>query len=227
MVSIYDNISSIKENIIKAQKVSMFNQEVTLIAVTKTVNYQKAIEALEAGVQVIGENRVQEVLNKYPNIPKGTRWHLIGSLQTNKVKYIIDKVELIHSLDRMDLAIEIDKRAKQHNKVMEVLVQVNISHENSKHGLLEMDVVEFIKNVASSCENVKIVGLMGMASFEAEKEETRPYFKKLSAIFQEIKGMDIPNVDMKHLSMGMSNDYEVAIEEGATLVRVGTSIFAK
>lgn len=226
-MSITKNIMTIKQNIKAAQEKSRFKEDVTLIAVTKTVDYNAALEAIDAGIDVIGENRVQEVLNKYPFIEQKAKWHLIGSLQTNKVKYIIDKVELIHSLDRMDLAIEIDKRAKQHGKVMEVLAQVNISHEDSKHGLLETDVVEFIQNVAATCTNVKVVGIMGMAPFELEKEATRPYFKALRHIFEQLKQMNIPNTQIKHISMGMSNDYEVAIEEGATLIRVGTSIFAK
>lgn len=226
-MSIAENILKVKQNIKIAQEESKFNQEVSLIAVTKTVDHNKALEAIEQGIEIIGENRVQEVLSKYPYIENKVKIHLIGSLQTNKVKYIIDKVELIHSLDRIDLAQEINKRAKQHNKVMKVLAQVNISHEDSKHGLLETDVVEFIKKVASTCENVQIVGLMGMAPFEIEKEATRPYFRNLKTIFDQLKEMNIPNIKMEHLSMGMSNDYEVAIQEGATIVRVGTSIFAQ
>lgn len=221
------NINLVKDKIIEAQKKSIYNQTVELIAVTKTVESDIMNEALNYGIENIGENKVQEIQRKYDQINKSVNWHLIGTLQTNKVKYIADKVYMIHSVDRIDLAKEIDKQAKKHNRTIDCLVQVKLSEEDTKHGVEPASVLELVKQISSEFKNVRICGLMGMAPYKEAKEETRKYFKELKRIFDEIRDLQIEGVYMKHLSMGMSNDFEVAIEEGATLVRVGTSIFGE
>ncbi|HCU2997451.1 TPA: YggS family pyridoxal phosphate-dependent enzyme, partial [Clostridioides difficile] len=175
----------------------------------------------------VGENKPQELARKYDIIGDKLNWHLIGTLQTNKVKYIIDKVCMIHSLDRIALCEEIQKRAEQINREIDCLVQVNISKEESKHGLDREEVVDFVKEVSEKYKNIKIKGLMTMAPFIEDEDEIRGVFKGLKDLSKQIKEQNIPNVGMDVLSMGMSHDYEIAIEEGATIVRVGTSIFGE
>ena len=225
MTSIKSNIEKVR-NIINesANKVSRDSKEIMLLAVTKMVN---VLEAIDYGITDVGENKPQELVKKYDVIGDKVRWHLIGSLQTNKVKYIIDKVYMIHSLDRLGLCEEIQKRAKQINKNINCLIQVNISKEESKHGLYEEDVVNFIKDVSAKYENIHIRGLMTMAPFTEDKDKVRGVFKKLKNLSIEIDKLNIQNVSMEYISMGMSNDYDVAIEEGSNIVRVGTSIFGK
>lgn len=226
-MSIEQNLSSIIEKIQNSAKKSKFSQNVELIAVTKTVESGKINEVISLGIKNIGENKVQEIQRKYPDIKTEVNWHLIGTLQTNKVKYIADKVYMIHSLDRIELAKEIDKQAKKNNRIINCLIQVKISEEDSKHGTEIENVVNLIKHIAKEHVNIKICGLMGMAPYFEDKENSRQYFKKLHSVFDDIKSMDIPGVSMRHLSMGMSNDYEIAIEEGATFVRIGTAIFGE
>ena len=227
MQSIANNIQMLKRELDALQSQSGKNGPVTLIAVTKTVGIDKVNEAIKAGIEDVGENKVQEIINKYPHSEKKINWHLIGSLQTNKVKYIIDKASLIHSLDRVELAREIDKRAKAKDLIAECLVQVNISREESKHGVLIEDAVEFIKAAAYNYKNIRITGLMGMASFEEDPENTRPYFQKLKNLYDTVNLLEIDGVQMKYLSMGMSNDYRVAVQEGSNMVRIGTAIFGE
>ncbi len=227
MQEVENNIKKLKKEIDSLQSQSKKNDLVTLIAVTKTVGADKVNEAIRSGIKDVGENKVQEIINKYPLAEKKINWHLIGSLQTNKVKYIIDKASLIHSLDRIELAAEIDKRAKSKSITVNCLVQVNISREESKHGVLIEDAVEFIETVAFNYKNIKILGLMGMASFEEDSENTRPYFRKLKDLYDTVNLLKIDNVQMKHLSMGMSNDYKVAVQEGSNMVRIGTAIFGE
>lgn len=228
MSSIQENLSNIKNNIkICATKVNRNSEKITLLAVTKTVDTDAVLEAIESGVTDVGENKPQELARKYEIIGDKVNWHLIGSLQTNKVKYIIDKVYMIHSLDRQALGEEIQKRAEKINKTINCLVQVNISKEESKHGLEEKDVTDFIKYVSSNYKNIKIKGLMTMAPFSKDEEEVRTVFKGLKQLSIEIDKMNIHNVSMEYLSMGMSNDYEIAIEEGSNIVRIGTSIFGE
>ena len=198
-----------------------------MIAVTKTIDIKPMEEVLEEGVLCFGENKVQEVLNKYEQFPNTVKWHLIGTLQSNKVKYIIDKVEMIHSLDRMSLAKEIDRRAKEIGVVMKCLIQVNISQEESKHGLDKAEALKFIEEVAQNFSNIQVLGLMGMAPFVEDSEEARPYFRQLKELFEEAKNLNLGTGQMKYLSTGMTNDYTVAIEEGSNMVRVGTGIFGK
>lgn len=227
MQSIANNIQMLEHELENLQRQSGKNDPVTLIAVTKTVGIDKVNEAIRAGIRDVGENKVQEIINKYPDSEENVNWHLIGSLQTNKVKYIIDKVSLIHSLDRIELAREIDKRASAKGMIVDCLVQVNISREESKHGVLIEDAVEFIKTAAFDYKNIKIKGLMGMASFEEDPENTRPYFRKLKNLYDAVNLLEIDGVQMKYLSMGMSNDYRVAVQEGSNMVRIGTAIFGE
>lgn len=227
-MSILENIEKVRKNIeTAALKSGRKLEDIHLIAVTKTVGVFEIEEALKAGVSNIGENKVQEVTKKYDSVKDAAKWHLIGTLQTNKVKYIIDKVDLIHSLDRIALAEEIDKRAKKISKVMDCLIQVNISLEDSKHGVLKEETLDFVKEVSKRYDNLRIKGLMGMAPFELEPEDTRVYFRQMKKLSDQISKEEIPNVSMEYLSMGMTNDYMVAIEEGANMVRVGTAIFGE
>lgn len=191
-------------------------EDITLVAVSKTVPPEVITAALAAGVTDLGENRVQELLAKQPQLPPGVRWHLIGTLQTNKVKYIIDRIHLLHSLDRWELAREISKRASVRGLIIRALIQVNVSGEETKHGLVPAEVPVFYREVRQ-LPGLQIEGLMTMAPLVAEAELARPYFRQLRELAQEL--------GLKHLSMGMSNDYQVAIEEGATLVRIGSDIF--
>lgn len=199
-------------------------KEVTVIAVSKTKPLSNVVELQQHGVMDFGENKVQELCSKYEEIEKPVRWHLIGHLQTNKVKYIVDKVELIHSVDSLKLAKQISKEAIKKNVTIPILIQVNVAHEESKFGLDQEAVTEFILEV-SKLPNVHINGLMTIAPFVDDPEDNRKYFRELKQLFIDIDSKNFDNVDMSVLSMGMTNDYEVAIEEGATMIRVGTAIF--
>ena len=228
MENIRENIESIRKRIADAAKrAGRDANDIKLIAVTKTVDIDKVEEAIAANALDAGENKPQELARKYDVLEDKIRWHQIGSLQTNKVKYIIDKVCMIHSLDREGLAEEIDKRAKKIGRVIDCLVQVNISGEESKHGMSREEVEPFVRIVAEKYPNIKIKGLMTMAPFDAEEDEIRKVFRNLKELSDEINNMNIGNVEMKELSMGMTNDFEIAVEEGATMVRVGTAIFGK
>ena len=226
-MDVKDNLKSVQASIEQARQNSCEKQEVTLVAVTKTIDVGPMKEVLKEGVSCFGENKVQEILSKYEKFPDTVKWHLIGTLQSNKVKYIIDKVELIHSLDRMSLAKEIDRRAKEIGIVMKCLIQVNISREESKHGLDKAEALKFIEEVAQNFSHIQVLGLMGMAPFVEDEEEARPYFRQLKELFEEAKNLNLGTGQMKYLSMGMTNDYTVAIEEGSNMVRVGTGIFGK
>jgi len=223
MVDIVGNLAEIKLNIAKAAaKVNRNAEDIKLIAVTKTRDVATIQTAIAAGITRIGENRVQEIQDKYDAIGPTVEWHMIGHLQTNKVKYIIDKVDLIHSLDRLSLAEELQARVK---KPVNVLVQVNVSGEESKFGIEPAAATSFIRQVAQDYPLIKIKGLMTVAPFVDDPEETRPVFRGLRDLAAEIAALAIPGVEMTELSMGMTNDYLVAIEEGATMVRIGTAIF--
>lgn len=226
-MDVKDNLKSVQASIEQARQNSCEKQEVTLVAVTKTIDVGPMKEVLKEGVACFGENKVQEILSKYEKFPDTVKWHLIGTLQSNKVKYIIDKVEMIHSLDRISLAKEIDRRAKEIGVVMKCLIQVNISQEESKHGLDKAEALKFIEEVAQNFSHIQVLGLMGMAPFVEDAEEARPYFRQLKGLFEEAKNLNLGAGQMKYLSMGMTNDYTVAIEEGSNMVRVGTGIFGK
>ena len=199
-------------------------EEVTLIAVSKTKPVPMLEEAYEGGARDFGENKVQEIMDKYEKV-KPVRWHLIGHLQTNKVKYIIDKVAMIHSVDSLHLAKEIDKRARQHGLVMDILIQVNSAMEESKFGITTEETGKMIDDILRECPNIRIRGLMCIAPFEDNPDDARVYFAEVKKLYDEYAKVHHPNLDFKYLSMGMSNDFEVAVEEGSNLIRVGTSIF--
>ncbi len=225
-MSIKENIDIILEKTAAAAIRSGRNPEdITVIAVSKTVDADRAREAAEGGLINLGENRVQELVNKYEQLSDtDVKWHLIGHLQKNKVKYIIDKAVLIHSVENLELANEINKRALQHNITANVLIELNIGEEESKFGIGEESVYEFVK-LMEQFENIKILGLMTVAPFNENPEDIRWVFKKMKEIFNKISGMKLKNTEMKILSMGMTNDFEIAIEEGANMVRIGTAIF--
>lgn len=224
---IRDNIKAVLQRVeAAAHKSGRKAEDIRVVAVTKTVDENRILKAVESGLYDLGENRVQELCDKYENIGKRCRWHLIGHLQTNKVKYIVEKVDLIHSLDRMELAEEIQKRAEKAGRIMEALVQVNIAEEESKFGM-EMDKVpDFLKNV-SKFPNIRIKGLMTIAPLAQNPEEIRWVFTELRKLHIDITRENIDNINMDYLSMGMSNDFEAAIEEGSNMVRIGTAIFGK
>lgn len=200
--------------------------DVKLIAVTKTHPASEINEAIDAGATDIGENRVQEVLEKYEDV-KPVKWHLIGHLQTNKVRQIIDKVVMIHSVDSLKLAHEINKRAEAHGIVMDVLIEINSAMEETKSGISASELKQLCESITAECESVRICGLMCIPPIADEPEDARPYFKEAAALFNEMKNWDLPAERFRptELSMGMSGDFEVAIEEGSTMVRVGSSIF--
>ena len=199
-------------------------EEVTLIAVSKTKPVETLQEAYDLGVRIFGENKEQELTAKYEALPKDIHWHMIGHLQTNKVKYIIDKAELIHSVDSLKLAETIEKEAAKHDLIADILVEVNVAEEESKFGMKMEEVIPFVEKV-SAFPHVRVRGLMTIAPFVEDPEENRSIFADLHKLYIDIKKKNHDNDTVSVLSMGMTNDYEVAIEEGATMVRVGTGIF--
>jgi pyridoxal phosphate enzyme (YggS family) len=209
-----------------AEKSGRTAEDIKVIAVTKTVEVDRIKNVYEYGLRDMGENRVQELTDKYDKLPEDCKWHLIGHLQTNKVKYIIDKVAMIHSVDSVELAKEINLRAEKHGRIIDILLQVNVSGEETKFGISPDEVYDFIGKI-SQMKNLCLKGLMTIAPFTHDPQEIRPVFKNLYNIYIDIKHKRIDNVNMDYLSMGMSNDFEVAIEEGANVVRIGTSIFGK
>ncbi|MBE5952862.1 MAG: YggS family pyridoxal phosphate-dependent enzyme [Lachnospiraceae bacterium] len=222
-----ENLLSVKNKIETACKKTGRNvDEITLIAVSKTKPLSDIEELIAYGTMEFGENKVQELVDKYENVSTPVNWHLIGHLQTNKVKYIVDKACLIHSVDSLKLAKEIEKEAVKKNVIANILVQVNVANEDSKFGLESGEVFDLVESI-SKLSNIKIKGLMTIAPFVENPEGNRGYFRQLKQLSLDIKSKNIDNVDMSILSMGMTNDYEVAIEEGATMVRVGTGIFGE
>lgn len=225
-MTINNRISEVRKNIEKACKTAGRNpNEITLVGASKTKSAEIINEALENGLETIGENRVQELTEKYPYIKNGTHIHLIGHLQTNKIKYIIDKVELIHSVDSQHLAKEISRCAEKAGITMNILVQVNVSGEESKSGIAPENLDSLLEYI-DTLNNIKVKGLMTIPPLETESlTESRKVFKELKTIFENEKLKAYKNTTMEILSMGMTNDYEVAVEEGATMVRVGRAIF--
>lgn len=222
---IAENIKTVLQKIERAAAKSGRPAEaVKLIAVTKTIPPELIRAALNSGVTELGENRVQELREKYDSIGEGCNWHLIGHLQTNKVKYIADKVSLIHSLDSLELAREIQKRGEMAGRSIEVLVQVNIAGEETKFGIDKSEAIAFIKRV-SGYPSMRVRGLMTIAPLAANAEDVRYVFRELAKLRIDICRENIDNIGMDYLSMGMSGDYEVAIEEGSNMVRIGTAIF--
>lgn len=221
---LHDNLQKVKGKIEKAcWKAGRNPAEITLVAVSKTVDIETVRKAYELGITHFGENRVQELKNKVPLLPEAN-WHMIGRLQTNKVKDILGKVVLIHSLDRWNLAEEIDKRAKIMDINVSTLLQINIAGEEQKAGLLPDDVEYFLESIGQ-LSNIRILGFMTMAPLLDNPEEARPVFRELFNLRHKFSAHNYVNVDLKYLSMGMSQDFDIAIEEGANIVRIGSSIF--
>jgi len=224
---IKDNYENVLYQIEEAAKISGRSlHDITLIGVSKTVEVDRIKELTALGVLDLGENRVQEICDKYDSFDQNIRWHLIGQLQTNKVKYIIDKVTMIQSLDRIELAREIQKRAEKAGKVMDALVEVNVSGEETKSGIAPSKAIDFIGQL-SEFPNLRVKGLMTVAPFFTDNRETRPIFRGLRKLAVDIDKENIHNINMDFLSMGMSNDFTIAIEEGSNMVRVGTKLFGK
>lgn len=226
-MTIKDNVNEVRENIAKAALRAGRNPEdITLCAVSKYIEVPKIKEALEAGVTVLGENKVQELVDKLPQFSEDVNFHMIGQLQTNKVKYIIDKVKLIHSLDRKSLLKTLDKEAKKKNIISDTLIQVNLTSDPNRGGVSIDELPEFVEEVGKY-SSVRVRGLMCVAQNVDDENIIREDFRRMRLEFERLKLYNICNVSGEILSMGMSHDYEIAIEEGATLVRVGTRIFGK
>lgn len=221
------NIRLIRERMENACKRSGRDlQSVRLMAVSKTVELERIRQALDAGITMLGENYVQEAREKIPAIGHPAEWHMIGHLQTNKVKYVVNLFDWVHSVDRLELARELDKRAGQNNRRLKVMIEVNVSGEGSKSGAETAQVLELIRQI-SLLPNISVRGLMTMPPYSDNPENSRPYFHALCKLRDEINAATIPNIRMDELSMGMTDDFEVAIEEGATILRVGRAIFGE
>lgn len=222
-----ENLANVEANIcIACQNGGRARSEITLIAVSKTKPVEMLQEIYEYGIRDFGENKAQEICDKYDKLPTDIRWHMIGHLQRNKVKYIIDKVCMIHSLDSYRLAEEINIQAKKHNLIMPVLIQVNVANEDTKFGIGIQDAVLLAEEI-SHLNNIQIRGLMTVAPFVDDPNDNRQYFQQLKQLAVDIKSKNMDNVFMEVLSMGMTGDYMAAIEEGATMIRVGTGIFGE
>lgn len=217
---------SISSNLLKIKDVLPKN--ITLVAVSKTKPISDLIEAYEAGQRIFGENKIQEMTQKWEQMPKDIQWHMIGHVQTNKVKYMAPYVSLIHGVDSLKLLKEINKQAKKWRRVIPCLLQVYIATEETKFGLEQDELLQLIhSDEFKEMENIKIIGLMGMASFTEDIDKIRKEFQSLKDIFDYVKPYQLPNCHFEHLSMGMSGDYKIAIECGSTMVRIGSSIFGR
>lgn len=226
-VNITDRLKVVRERMARAaERAGRRAEGVTLVAVSKTRTVAEVEEALRAGVEVLGENRVQEAEEKHGAVSLAARWHLVGHLQTNKARKAVEIFELIHSVDSLRLAQEVDRRAERMGKVADVLVQVNTSGEASKSGVALDGALDLIGAV-SGLKSIRVRGLMTIGALGAEGDRARPFFVRLREIRDRVAAAQIPGVSMEHLSMGMTGDFEAAIEEGATLVRVGTAIFGE
>ncbi len=220
-----ENLAFVENEIQEAcKRAGRDRRDVTLIAVSKTKPVSELKEAYDLGVRVFGENKVQELADKYEKLPKDIHWHMIGHLQRNKVKYIIDKVDLIHSVDSLRLAETIESEAAKRNITVNILIEVNVAGEESKFGLSPQELPKFVEEVAKF-PHIRVQGLMTIAPFVEDSEENRAIFESLRKLSVDIEGKNVDNMTMRVLSMGMTNDYSVAVEEGATMVRVGTGIF--
>ncbi|MCA6378947.1 MAG: YggS family pyridoxal phosphate-dependent enzyme [Cytophagales bacterium] len=218
-MDIKSNIKAINETLTAGCK---------LIAVSKTQPIEKILQAYQTGQRVFGENKAQEMLAKYEALPKDIEWHMIGHLQSNKVKYIAPFVSLIHSVDSVRLLEEINKQGQKINRIIPCLLQMYIANEDTKFGFSQEEVIELLDNYPLSFHNVRVVGLMGMASFTNNQQQIRAEFRSLKVFFEKIRGKTLPpQVEMKELSIGMSGDYRIGMDEGSTLVRIGTSIFGE
>ena len=227
MSMLLDNLNDVEKRIQAAcDRSGRKREEVLLVAVSKTKPVEMIEEIMAAGIVEFGENKPQELRDKYEVLPKNLHFHMIGHLQTNKIKYVIDRAVLIHSIDSIRLAEAVNAEAKKHDRIMPVLVEVNVAQEESKSGFLVEETEKAIREIAK-LSNIRVEGLMTIAPFVENAEENRQYFVKLRKLSVDFAAKNIDNVTMHHLSMGMTGDYEVAIEEGATMVRVGTGIFGE
>lgn len=219
---------SIKENLLNIQ--SQLPERVTLVAVSKTKPVSDLMEAYEAGQRIFGENKIQEMTEKWQQMTNDIQWHMIGHVQTNKVKFMAEYVSLIHGVDSLKLLEEINKQAKKHNRVIDCLLQIYIAEEESKFGLDEAEldeILDFVQNDKNAMKNIRIVGLMGMATFTDNQNQIKKEFQNLKAIFDTLRDIRLKSdaIQVNTLSMGMSGDYQLAIECGSTMVRIGSSIF--
>ena len=222
-----ENLQQVNANIEKAcAAVGRAPSEITLVAVSKTKPVSMLQEAYDAGARVFGENKVQEIMDKYDQLPSDIQWHMIGHLQRNKVKYIIDKVAMIHSVDSLRLAQTIEQEAAKKELVMPILLEVNVAEEDTKFGLKVEEVLPLLE-LPSSFSHIQVKGLMTIAPFVENPEENREVFRTLKKLSVDISAKNINNVTMSVLSMGMTGDYQVAVQEGSTMVRVGTGIFGE
>lgn len=222
-----ENLAQVQKNINEScNKINRDPNEVTLIAVSKTKPVEMLKEAYDAGARVFGENKVQEIVDKYDQMPSDVKWHMIGHLQRNKVKYIVDKVDMIHSVDSYRLAQTIETEAAKKNVAVSVLLEVNVAEEESKFGLKMDEVLPLVQQI-SELPHVQVKGLMTIAPFVSNPEDNREIFRKLKKLSVDIEAKNINNTTMSVLSMGMTGDYMVAVQEGATMVRVGTGIFGE
>ncbi len=226
-MSIKENLQIVEKNIQAAcDRAGRDRNSVTLIAVSKTKPVSDIRECMECGITVYGENKVQEIRDKTEEIKEPLHWHMIGHLQTNKVKYLPGKVDMIHSVDKISLAEEIEKQAVKNDIVMDVLCEVNMAGEDTKFGLTPEETPEFVRTIAKF-PHVRVRGLMTIAPYTDDPETNRVYFRGLRELLKSLKEENIEGTQLDTLSMGMTGDYEVAIEEGATFVRVGTGIFGE
>lgn len=224
---IAENLQQVRNNIVRAcQAVGRDPKEVTLVAVSKTKPVELLKEAYDADARVFGENKVQEIMDKYDKLPDDIQWHMIGHLQRNKVKYIVDKVAMIHSVDSVRLAETIEQEAAKHNVRVPILIEVNVAEEESKFGVKTEEVLPLIRQI-SEFPHLEVKGLMTIAPYVENPEENREIFRQLKKLSVDIAAKNINNITMSVLSMGMTGDYEVAVQEGATMVRVGTGIFGE
>ncbi|MBQ7863294.1 MAG: YggS family pyridoxal phosphate-dependent enzyme [Lachnospiraceae bacterium] len=224
---IQENIKIVQEKINKAcERAGRKQSEVTLIAVSKTKPLSMIEEAYAAGMSEFGENKPQEMRDKAKELDVPVHWHMIGTLQTNKIKYVVGTACMIHSVDSLSLALAIEKEAAKKDLVMDILLEVNMAKEESKHGFSEDEIYSVVPEIAKM-PHLSLRGLMTVAPYTENAEENRIYFRKMKELLVDINSKNIDNISMDSLSMGMSSDYEVAIEEGATMVRVGTGIFGE
>ena len=217
---------SIKENLLQIQ--STLPSLVKLVAVSKTKPIPDLMEAYHAGQRIFGENKIQEMTEKWEQMPKDIQWHMIGHVQSNKVKFMAEYVSLIHGVDSLKLLQEIDKEAKKHNRIIDCLLQMHIAEEETKFGLNEKElneILHFLQNDKNGIQNIKIVGLMGMATFTDNQNQIKKEFLHLKSIFDKLKPLNTEHCQLNTISMGMSGDYQLAIECGSTMVRIGSSIF--
>lgn len=216
-MSITQNLKEIKSNL---------PNDVTLVAVSKTKPISDLMEAYNAGQRIFGENKIQEMVEKYDEMPKDVEWHMIGHVQSNKVKYMASFVQLIHGVDKFKLLKEINKQAKKYDRVIDCLLQIKIASEDSKFGMSAKEATEIIQSQAfSELNHIKIIGVMGMATFTDDLNQIKNEFDKLKSTFDELKELSSDNCQLKIVSMGMSGDYQLAIDSGSTMIRVGSSIF--